>query len=89
MDNKLIDRIFVEMDCNSKGLVELSKVVHSNAAILGIIAKLVVAIILFITVTCIGAMYKYAKDSPTVHSKPYVIEKTEQQRTYKIRKENS
>jgi len=51
MEEKVIDRIFSELDTHSKRLVDLSEVVHSNAAVLGIVTKLVVSIIIFIVIT--------------------------------------
>lgn len=64
MDDKLIDRIFSELDVHSKRLVDLSEVVHANAAILGLVTKLVVGIILFIVVTSIGVLYNHLKSPP-------------------------
>ncbi|MCP4366796.1 MAG: hypothetical protein GY797_01590 [Deltaproteobacteria bacterium] len=67
MEEKVIDRIFTELDNHSKRLVDLSEVVHANAAILGLVTKLVVAIILFIVITSLGALYNHFKASPVLY----------------------
>lgn len=61
MEGKIIDRIFTELDNHTKSLVDLSKIVHANAAILGLVTKLVVAIILFIVTISLGTLYNYFK----------------------------
>ncbi len=66
MEGKIIDRIFTELDNHSKRLVDLSEVVHANAAILGLVTKLVVAIIMFIVITSLGTLYSHLKSQPTV-----------------------
>ena len=66
MDDRLIDRAFTELDNHSKRLVELSEVVHTNAAILGIITKMVVGITMFIVITSIGVLYNHFKKPSTV-----------------------
>lgn len=68
----IFDRIFTELDLSSKSLVELSKIVHSNAAILGIVVKIVIGIILFLCVTSTGVLYTYVKDE---NQKPAPIER--------------
>jgi len=66
MEGKIIDRIFTELDNHTKRLVDLSEVVHANAAILGLVTKLVVAIISFIVITNLGALYNHFKAPPVV-----------------------
>ena len=61
MDDKLIDRVFSELDTHSKRLVDLSEAVHTNAGILGIVTKLVVAIIIFVVITSLGVFYSHFK----------------------------
>jgi hypothetical protein len=67
MDDKLIDRVFTELDTHSKRLVDLSEVVHANAAILGLVTKLVVAIIMFIVITSLGTLYNHFKTSTVLY----------------------
>lgn len=66
MDDRLIDRVFTELDNHSKRLVDLSEVVHANAAILGLVTKLVVGIIMFIIITSLGALYSHLKEEKQV-----------------------
>ena len=66
MEDKIVDRIFTELDTHSKRLVDLSEVVHANAAILGLVTKLVVAIIMFIVITSLGALYNHFKQQSPV-----------------------
>jgi len=61
MDDRLTDRIFSELDAHAKRLVDLSKIVHANAATLGIVTKLIISIIIFIVITGIGIMYEQLK----------------------------
>jgi len=65
MDDRIIDRVFQELDINSNRLIDLSRLVHTNAGILGVVTKLVVGIILFLLVTSIGALYGYMKKDPS------------------------
>ena len=58
MDDKLLDRIFTEIDNNtkrseslSKRLEEISKIVYSHATSLGIVTKLVIIIITFLVLS--------------------------------------
>jgi len=68
MEKTIIERIFSELDSHSTRLVALSEIVHSNAAILGLVTKLVVSIIIFIVVTSLGAMYNhYTKPDPVLY----------------------
>lgn len=62
MDDRLIDRIFSELDTQSERLVALSKIVHTNAAVLGIVTRLTICIITFLIVTSLGTLYKYLND---------------------------
>lgn len=62
MDDRLIDRIFSELDIHSERLVALSKIVHTNAAILGVVTKLIICIISFLVVTSLGSLYKYLQE---------------------------
>jgi hypothetical protein len=69
VDDRLIDRIFSELDSHAKRLVDLSRIVHANGATLGLVTKLVISIIIFIVVTSIGIMYDHSKPTSTiVHS---------------------
>ncbi len=70
MEGKIIDRIFTELDNHTKRLVDLSEVVHANAAILGLVTKLVVAIIVFIVVTSLGTLYSHLKQPTVLYHKP-------------------
>jgi len=67
MEGKIIDRIFTELDTHSKRLVDLSEIVHANAAILGLVTKLVVAIIMFIVITSLGALYNHFKSTQVLY----------------------
>ena len=65
MDDKLLDRIFTEIDNNtkrseslSKRLEEISKIVYSHATSLGLVTKLVIVIITFLTITGLGMIVK-------------------------------
>ena len=77
-EDRIIDRIFKELDTNSKRLVDLSEIVHTNAAILGIVTKLMVTLILFIVITSLGAFYNYFKSPVLYHrqiapiNQPYI-----------------
>lgn len=78
MDDRIIDRIFTELDSHSKRLVDLSEVVHANAAILGLVSKLVVAIIMFIVITSLGALYNHfltANNTVLYHKQIAPVEK--------------
>jgi len=69
MDDRLTDRIFSELDAHAKRLVDLSKIVHANAATLGIVTKLIISIIIFIVITGVGIMYEQLKPvGSTPHS---------------------
>ena len=61
MEAKIIDRIFTELDNHTNRLVAMSEVVHANAAILGLVSKLVVGIIMFIIITSLGTLYSHFK----------------------------
>ena len=69
MDDKLIERVFSELDSHSKRLVDLSQIVHANAAILGLVSKMVVAIIMFIVITSLGTLYNHFKNSTVLYHK--------------------
>jgi len=76
MDDKIIDRVFSELDNHSSRLVDLSEIVHANAAILGMVSKLVVAIILFIVITSLGTFYNYFTKGPVLYHRQIIpIEK--------------
>ncbi len=70
MEGKIIDRIFTELDNHTKRLVDLSEVVHANAAVLGLVTKLVVAIIVFIVITSLGTLYNHLKQTPVLYHRP-------------------
>jgi len=46
MEDRLIDRVFTELDNHSKRLEDLAEIVHTNAATLSLVSKLVVGIII-------------------------------------------
>lgn len=78
-DDLLINRIFKELDSNSERLEKLSKIVHTNAGILSVVTKWIVAIIVFGTITAVGAMYttinKKEVDIKKVNPPPAIVEK--------------
>lgn len=63
MNNRLTDRIFEEIDKLGTKVENISKLVHSHAATLGIVTKLVMAIILFITISSLGLLFTNISDS--------------------------
>ena len=85
MDEKLIDHMLTCLDDHSQQLVDLSKVVHTNAGTLGLISKITVGVVTFIIVTSLGFWFTVKKpaDSSIIHNHR---EPTEQVVQYPIRK---
>lgn len=48
MDDKMMDRLFDQIDLNAAKVENLSRIVHENATTLGILSKIVIFIILTI-----------------------------------------
>lgn len=58
MDDRTVSRLFTELDNQTVRLEGLTEIVHTNAAVLGIVTKLVVGIICIIFSTGATIVYK-------------------------------
>lgn len=72
--NKIIDRIFTELDRNTGNIEKLSKVVYTQSSTLSLVTKIVVIIITFLIVTSLTILYNSFSDNSLKSDKE--IEKT-------------
>lgn len=56
-EDKLIDRIFTELDRNTGNIEKLSKVVYTQSSTLSLVTKIVVLIISFLIITSLTVLY--------------------------------
>jgi len=64
MDDRITNRVFAELDNHSKRLEALAEIVHTNAATLSLVTKLVVGVI--IVLFGAGATSVYTMINPNV-----------------------
>ena len=69
MDDLLIGRVFTELDNHSKRLEDLAEIVHTNAATLSIVTKLVVALIIIVAGSTVNLVYT----NITKHREPVAL----------------
>lgn len=89
MDKRLIDRIFEDIDKNtersenlSMRIGELSILVYSHATSLGIVTKLVIAIIIFLIISSLTIIIKETQDTPVIDHTPNVYHQIPYDREY-------
>ena len=66
MDDRTVSRLFTELDSQTVRLENLAEIVHTNAAVLGIVTKLVVGIICIIFSTGVTVVYKNINDTTMI-----------------------
>ena len=77
MEDRLIGRVFTELDNHSKRLEDLSEVVHTNAATLSLVSKLVVGLIIIMLGAGASSLHTSLSSTPN-HHKPESVTMTPQ-----------
>jgi len=57
MDDRITSRVFTELDNHSKKLEDLAEIVHTNAATLSLVSKLVIGIIIVLFGSGVSSIY--------------------------------
>ena len=65
--NKLIDRIFTELDRNTDNVEKLSKIVYTQSSTLALLNKIVLLIITFLIITSLTILYNNVSNVKTKH----------------------
>lgn len=61
-EDKLLDRVFAELDRNTTNIEKLSKVVYTQSSTLSLVTKIVVIIITFLIITSLTILYDKISD---------------------------
>jgi hypothetical protein len=61
-EDKLLDRVFAELDRNTTNIEKLSKVVYTQSSTLSLVTKIVVVIITFLIITSLTILYDKISD---------------------------